>query len=490
MNNHRRLCRLLLFTGVALTTLCVTTVQATNFFIGVDPVTGEISLFVNAAGNREDRSGRELYPSTQLYVDPTNSSSDTDDYSTYDNIADLDALLANTSSSIIEAIIKSKMMMEEENKAYIEKMGTSAADIERVNQAVDTLIENIVANATAQGIVDESQIRPEIDKINEQLDNKVDLDNVRPEKLSSEARQKQLELLARQQQQRQQQLAQRQQQEQQQEQLRQRLEELQQQEEAAGGDRERQAQLRAERTAAAHEARQKALKQTAEDHGAVLDEIESNQLLGTRPDPHAPVTPESLAKASANIAGAPSPQEISTALSDTRETPLGPDIAASDTGLDHQRETWVEESLADAPPPGSDFPHFESGHITHRDQWPTGMEAVYTGVVSGLHNDEHTITGRLEMAIDFNQQQSGYGPATAQIQFDNGLGEVRADMALTPNGLFQNGDMSGDFAGNALTGENYFSDINFYGPAAEEVGGNWQLATEYDRAHGDFNGAR
>lgn len=184
-------------------------VRGTNLLIGVDPETGESKFFiasgigkVSKKGEENSDSGTTLNPNEQISLDEDTNS---DDYDNYRNVADLDDLITNTSNAIIEAIVASKAAIDQENKEYIEKLqaeqketdGVNQEEIDRINQNLDNLVGNIVKNAISQNKVDEVAIKELINKINEQLDKKLDLDNVKAQELSDaeKAKQAQIKLL-------------------------------------------------------------------------------------------------------------------------------------------------------------------------------------------------------------------------------------------------------------------------------------------------------
>ncbi|MEX1028611.1 MAG: FecR domain-containing protein [Paenibacillaceae bacterium] len=182
-------------------------VRGTNLLIGVDPETGESKFYiasgegnVSKKGEEDQGNGTTLNANEQIKLDDDTQS---DDYDDYKNVADLDDLITNTSNAIIEAIVASKAAIDKENEDYIEKLRNdtnSTQDqeaIDRINQNLNNLVGNIVKNAIGQNKVDETEIKAFIDKINEQLDKKLDLDNVKAQELSAQekAKQEQIKLL-------------------------------------------------------------------------------------------------------------------------------------------------------------------------------------------------------------------------------------------------------------------------------------------------------
>lgn len=181
-------------------------VRGTTLLVGVDPETGESKFFiasgqgkVNKKDENEPTNGTTLYPNQGIVLD---EDTDADDYEEYTNIADLEDLIANTSSAIIEAIIASKAAMDKENQEYIAELqrqqggtdGTNKEAIDRINQNLDNLVGNIVNNAIKQNKVNEAAIKAFIEQINRQLDKKLDLDNVKAQELSAQEKAKQAQI--------------------------------------------------------------------------------------------------------------------------------------------------------------------------------------------------------------------------------------------------------------------------------------------------------
>lgn len=181
-------------------------VRGTTLLVGVDPTTGESKFFiasgigvVNKKGEGQPDNSVTLYPNEQINLDKDTHS---DDYEDYKNIADLNDLIANTSTAIIEAIIASKAAMDQENEQYIENLreqqggtgGTNQEVIDRINQNLDNLVGNIINNAIKQNKVDEAAIKAFIEQINEQLDKKLDLDNIKAPELSAQEKAKQAQI--------------------------------------------------------------------------------------------------------------------------------------------------------------------------------------------------------------------------------------------------------------------------------------------------------
>jgi hypothetical protein len=176
-------------------------VRGTTLLVGVDPATGQSKFFIASGlgkidkrNNDDNKSGTILMPNQSVTLDE-----DSDDYEALNNVADLNELIANTSNSIIEAILNAKAAIDEENEQYIARLkadqsGGNQAEIDRINQNLDNLVGNIVNNAIKQGKVEETQIKALIDKINQNLDKKLDLANVKPIELSEQEKAKQAQI--------------------------------------------------------------------------------------------------------------------------------------------------------------------------------------------------------------------------------------------------------------------------------------------------------
>jgi len=179
-------------------------VRGTNLLVGVDPETGESKFYiasgvgqVNKKGEEDSGGGTTLNPNEQISMDE-----DTSNLEDNKSVADLNDLITNTSDAIIEAIVKSKAAIDEENEQYINNLqnqtgGLNQDTIDRINQNLDNLVGNIVKNAITQNKVDETKITELIEQINQQLDKKLDLDTVKAQELSDaeKAKQAQVKLL-------------------------------------------------------------------------------------------------------------------------------------------------------------------------------------------------------------------------------------------------------------------------------------------------------
>lgn len=181
-----------------MTPTAVANVRGTNFFFGIDPNTGLPSLavlsgIVQGGGNGNNQnSGQNIYPAQQL-----NSYQDIDD--TESGISLINpADFVNQASAVIEALLKQKQKMDQENAELLERM-INASDtwsnpgdnllnlteegLEQYSRNLEVLLAHIAKEALNQGKIDEN-------KLQEILGN-IDLNNVPKLQLTDEERKKQ-----------------------------------------------------------------------------------------------------------------------------------------------------------------------------------------------------------------------------------------------------------------------------------------------------------
>ncbi|MEK5333774.1 FecR domain-containing protein [Lysinibacillus sp. FSL W8-0992] len=150
-------------------------VKGTNFFVGVDPNTGNSSVFVGSGivnvspNNQGSGDSTFVFPSQQLL----NNSGDV-------NIVDLDSLIRNMDPTLIEAILRSKAAIDKENEQYIAELQQgqqlNKEDINRLNQNLQNLVGNIVNEAIQQKKISQQEIEKLIKKLKEQYNINFDLD--------------------------------------------------------------------------------------------------------------------------------------------------------------------------------------------------------------------------------------------------------------------------------------------------------------------------
>ncbi|MBP1989241.1 FecR family protein [Paenibacillus eucommiae] len=192
------------------TPTAVMAVRGTKVLTSVDPVTGQTYVSV-AAGkvettvqndNQDDEQQSDsvtiLNPSQQISLD---SRDEVNDLELKVSIVDVNDLISQVSSSIIEAIIRDKASIDLENEEFIALMkkkiaegaigelGDSTlvikdqAELDRVKANLDNLIGNIVKAAIADKKVDKQAIDKIIEDINKLITDpakKLDLDKVKP----------------------------------------------------------------------------------------------------------------------------------------------------------------------------------------------------------------------------------------------------------------------------------------------------------------------
>jgi hypothetical protein len=180
-------------------------VRGTNFFAGVDPVTRDSSFFiasgVGAVNNKKNKRNQSnptlIYPLQQININDDTPSNTMDEMVT---IVDIDSLVNLTDQSIIEAIIKNKQSMDQENEEYIKKLNqqndtgsqtSSRSEVDRLSRNLDNLVGNIVNTAIYKNKVNEDNINELINQINQQTEKKLDLNNVKPLELTEAERRKQ-----------------------------------------------------------------------------------------------------------------------------------------------------------------------------------------------------------------------------------------------------------------------------------------------------------
>jgi len=192
-----------------LTPTAVTDVRGTQFIVGIDPVTGMPTLFVNSglvqgSDNGTAQNPALVYPGEQLNFFP---GSDTDASSTPHPV-DLSDLVNQASPAVIEAILRAKQKIDQENAEMLERMRneTSGAipggnpgslspnDLDRYQNNLDNLIANILKQVRDKNLIEPSQLQALIDEANKQSDRPIDLNNVLPLQLSDEEKQKQEKL--------------------------------------------------------------------------------------------------------------------------------------------------------------------------------------------------------------------------------------------------------------------------------------------------------
>jgi hypothetical protein len=151
------------------------------------------------------------------------------------------------------------------------------------------------------------------------------------------------------------------------------------------------------------------------------------------------------------------------------------------------QELQREEQLNDAYQANqNEFPYVAAGVVTPVSSWPTALNATYNGRIAGALTDSTPVTGSVTMAIDFAQINSMVPNIPGSIVFDNGKGSASFDL-VQMGGYVGNG-MTGTYNGEAMTG--FMKDGQFYGPAANEIAGTWDMTTSSVSGSGTYAAKR
>lgn len=143
---------------------------------------------------------------------------------------------------------------------------------------------------------------------------------------------------------------------------------------------------------------------------------------------------------------------------------------AAQAALDLARQVAAASSAAEAATDA--FPYITAGSVLARSSWPTAMVATYNGRISGTLNDGASIGGNINMTVNFNQLQTAGNPAVpGSVTFDKGMGGMSFN--LVRFGSFIGNSASGTYNGQPVTGA--IMNGQFYGPQAQEVGGQWNM---------------
>ncbi len=303
-------------------------VRGTNFIISIDPVTGSLMMAVGSgrveASSQQSSSRAMVYPSQQLsqYL----GEGELEDLEQGVSIFDLESMLANVGPSVIEAIIKNKQAIDEENAAFIASMrnqlgasggpssnlpSLSEAELDRMQQNLDNIVANIVKKAIEQNIVDQTQIEQLIEQANAGLVKKIDLSNVAPLQLTEQEKRKQEQMRQLEQQRKQRMEQEKQKQEElkrQNEQLLQKLEEQKRKQEEAKQRAQEEAKRKAEE--ALRQQLSESQRQALEDRLKAKDEEQrrQNEQAAGRQQPQTPAPPASTPGSNPD----PGPQQPAT----------------------------------------------------------------------------------------------------------------------------------------------------------------------------------
>lgn len=195
-------------------------VRGTQFFTGVDVLTGDTKVVVMAGvvtaditdipGGDQDTETITLLPSQEANISVDEDSSE---ITTEVSILDVAEFVKTANPEVIEAIVRNKQASDKENEEFIAKKtkeleeetnddedGTtldvsSLEALERVSKNLENLVGNIVNRAVETNRVDEKKIAQVIEKINKVLDRKLDLAKVEELELSEDEKKKQEEVV-------------------------------------------------------------------------------------------------------------------------------------------------------------------------------------------------------------------------------------------------------------------------------------------------------
>lgn len=120
-------------------------------------------------------------------------------------------------------------------------------------------------------------------------------------------------------------------------------------------------------------------------------------------------------------------------------------------------------------------------NVTARANWPTNLNATFSGRLSGTLSDSSAVGGNLSMQVNFATIGS-HAPIPGSVQFDNNKGS--ATLSLVQSGGYVGGGMNGTYNNQAMTG--YIRNGQFYGPAANAIKGSWDMSTSSVSGGGTF----
>ncbi|MFC5451701.1 FecR domain-containing protein [Paenibacillus aestuarii] len=169
-------------------------VRGTQFFVGVDPVTGQIKMAVGAgkvsastvttgSDNRQTVQITYLYPTQQIALDARD---EVQDLSLKVQMVDLAAFIQSASPEVIKAIIENKAAIDKENDAFIANKrkelesgglvpdGTSlyAPDLAALDK-VKANLDNLVGNIAKQAVSSSKISKADMDKLVAQTNGKM-----------------------------------------------------------------------------------------------------------------------------------------------------------------------------------------------------------------------------------------------------------------------------------------------------------------------------
>lgn len=117
------------------------------------------------------------------------------------------------------------------------------------------------------------------------------------------------------------------------------------------------------------------------------------------------------------------------------------------------------------------YDYVTAGLVTPMASWPTSLVATYNGNVSGTLNNGAAVSGAFQATVDFSTIRNMTPSIPGSITFAGGQGST--SFTLSQLGGYIGGSMSGTYGGQAVTG--YVMNGVFYGPAAEQMAGKWNM---------------
>ncbi|REK74218.1 stalk domain-containing protein [Paenibacillus paeoniae] len=326
-----------------ITPTAMTDVRGTHFMVGIDPVTGASRLFVSSglvqgSGSGTAQNPVPVYPAQQLSLIPGSAAAEPNGPSII-NPADL---INQASPAVIEALLKQKQQIDQENAAMLERMKNGAAgsnpgsnpynlppyELEQFQKNLENLLANIAKQALDQWVLDKDRFQALIDEANKQSDTKIDLDQVAPLQLTEEQKQQQEKLKQLEEKMKRQQAEQNKQREQQRDQAASLLEKLKQEKERLEQENKKQqeeaakraAELLAQKLPEAERLKFEEQRQALERQKQQQEAAQQPQVL-TPPSDSAPSIPAAprAARPAASIEGGS--VELNTAIEITTSTP-------------------------------------------------------------------------------------------------------------------------------------------------------------------------
>jgi hypothetical protein len=184
-------------------------VRGTQFFMGVNPLTGDTYVTVAAgavntktvtpsddSNEKHKQNEALLMPSQQISLTERN---ELNDLNTKVSVVDIFTLVEKSSVKLLEAIIKNKAEIDKENKEFIDKKSAElieknktdngistltikdVAELNKVSKNLDNIVGNIAKAALEQNKIDRARLSELINLANEKISDplkKLDLDKV------------------------------------------------------------------------------------------------------------------------------------------------------------------------------------------------------------------------------------------------------------------------------------------------------------------------